>query len=336
MSLLDRLHEDGQTAVAPVDTALLAGKGVMITGATGLIGLNLIAALRHTPVRWIMAVSRTGLPAWAAEWLDDPRIVDMRIDRPQTNMQQPDYIVHAAGYGQPTRFQADPLGTIRVATQFTDRLLTHSLAPSGRFLFLSSSEVYSGCRSKGPHREGDIGQTAPDHPRAAYIEGKRCGEAIVHAHRAGGKDARIARVSLAYGPGTQKDDGRVLNQFMQQAIQNRSITMRDAGEALRTYCYIGDTCRMLLNILLHGRDHVVYNVGGRSTVSVHRLACKIAALENVPLTRGGTFSMAGAPLDVSLDMSRYANEFGDDRYRITSIDDGLERTYLWQKELYGG
>ncbi len=325
------IEDDAQRVASAIDLEPLAGKAVLVTGATGLIGINLIAALRLSGARTIMAASRNGFPAWAASWMDDPRMIDLRMDQANPMAPRPDVVIHAAGYGQPAKFAAEPLATIRVNTQMTDRLL-QQLTPGGKFLFLSSSEVYSGS-PRSPHLEGDIGSTAPDHKRASYIEAKRCGEAIVHAHRGDGIDAKIARVALAYGPGTRPDDGRVLNQFVQQALVDKRILMADGGSARRTYCYITDTVEMILAILLQGKQ-AVYNVGARAgTVTIRGLAEMISAELDVRVLAVPRDDDPTAPQSVRISMDRYQKEFSPKTF--VGLDAGLARTIEFQRMLYG-
>lgn len=274
-------------------------KTAIVTGATGLIGSALTHRLREAGIG-VLAPSRG--------------------DQPLT-MPQADYIVHAAGYGQPAHFMSDPLGTIAAATQGLWQM-SNRLRNGGAILFLSSSEVYSGSK-RIPHTESDIGTTAPDHPRGCYIEAKRCGEAIVHALRSKGVDAKIARVSLVYGP-AKWDDRRVMFDFIRQAMTTGVIRLRDNGSASRAYCYVEDAVTMLLNILMHGKQ-AVYNVGGPSRVTIVELAHLIAArLNAIVLFAKDEAPLAGAPDEVSVALTRYTNEFGFPEF--TPLEIGLDRT----------
>ena len=98
-------------------------------------------------------------------------------------------------------FMQNPVKTLQLNTS-TTLLLFEKLLPGGKFLFISTSELYSGL-SHPPFTEQQIGTTNTTHPRACYIEGKRCGEAIVNAFREQGVNAKSARLALAYGPGTE-------------------------------------------------------------------------------------------------------------------------------------
>ena len=168
--------------------------------------------------------------------------------------------------------------TLKINTIGTFNLL-EKLLPEGKFMFISSSEVYSGL-STPPHRENEIGTTNTTHPRSCYIEAKRCGEAICNAYRAMGIQAKSARLSLAYGPGTRPNDMRVINSFIQKALIQGYINLMDQGLAFRTYCYISDAMEIMWNILVKGKEPV-YNVGGFSKVTIAELAKLIGAEINL-------------------------------------------------------
>lgn len=284
-----------------IDLSSLAGKTVRIAGETGLIGSHM---------------SKTASDASA---------------RVRTDWINADIVLHCAGFGQPAKFMKDPITTIEVNTKLTIDLLK-SVKPGGTFLFCSSSEVYSGLRNWAAD-ETDIGTTTPQHPRGAYIEGKRAGEAIVHAFRNAGVNALSARIALAYGPGTKKHDTRVLNQFIEKALTLGKIELLDSGIATRTYGYIDDIAETLWNVVLHGREEV-YNVGGYSATSIVDLAKQIGSLTGAEVAVPETSnSMVGAPLEVRMDLSRVEKEFGKSEY--VSLEEGLKRTIEYQRGLYG-
>jgi nucleoside-diphosphate-sugar epimerase len=242
-----------------------------------------------------------------------------------------DVVIHAAGYAQPLRFVNAPATTIRLNTEVTHNLLQR-LAPGGRFLFLSSSEVYSG-NTKQVVTEDDIGTTTPYHPRAFYIEGKRCGEAICNAYRNAGVRAVSARLGATYGPGTRKHDKRVINSLIEQALTTGKIEREFPGHDARSYCYSRDAIKMLWQILLHGKAPV-YNVGGVERASVATLAGDIGNITNAvvfPTPKVGS-ELAGSAKNPILSVSRIDEEFGDLDY--LSLSGGLRRTIEWQKGLY--
>jgi len=327
---------DAAPVVTRTNLQRLTGKRILVTGASGLVGIYLLACLRHlldggAPGTTIHILVHSEPLPYFRELADHPsiRLIKGDLSSPDCWQTLPiaDVIVHAAGYGQPGRFLADPVKTIALNSSATLALFDH-LAPDGRFLFISSSEIYSGLPPRAC-QEHEVGTTAPDHPRACYIEGKRCGEAICHAWRARGAAAYAARLALAYGPGTREDDARVLNAFIQRGLQQGRITMLDAGLATRTYCYITDAVELLLHILLDGRE-AVYNVGGQSRTTIAGLAGMIGDILQVPVNIPSAGpGVAGAPADVSLDMTRCRTEFCKEHY--VSLEEGLQRTVEWQR-----
>jgi nucleoside-diphosphate-sugar epimerase len=180
-----------------------------------------------------------------------------------------DVIIHSSGYAQPSKFLDDRIKTININTEATTKLL-NSLKKDGKFLFVSSSEVYSG-NDNFNITESDIGTSTPDHNRACYIESKRCGETICHTYTLSGYHIKIARLSLAYGRFTKKGDSRVLSNIIDKGLNKDTITLMDDGSSIRTYCYITDIIEMFWNILLFGK-YTTYNVAGFSKVSIKELA----------------------------------------------------------------
>ena len=336
--LVNIIAGDAQKILQTVDFSELQKKKILITGASGIIGVNLLACLKELTLTQaydfsVAAVMQNAPFPYLQEFCNYPKCSIIRGDITDVQfcqtLPEADYIVHAAGYGQPGRFMQNPVKTLQLNTSST-LLLFEKLLPGGKFLFLSTSELYSGL-SHPPFTETQIGSTNTTHPRACYIEGKRCGEAIVNAYRAQGVNAKSARLALAYGPGTRPDDMRVLNSFIQRALKGK-IALMDHGEAKRTYCYVADAVEMMWNILLSGKGPV-YNVGGNSRTTIKEVAEKIGAMLHVPVEFPETSStLKDAPDDVYLDMSKMKNEFHKTDY--VQLDEGLARTIRWQKALY--
>jgi len=296
--------------ILPID---LRDHRILVTGATGLIGRVMCAALRRLGAE-VGEFSSKHTLQYCLDW-------------------SPDHVVHAAGYAQPTKFLTYPMATLDLNTRWLIDLIDAVDKKGGRILYLSSSEVYSGSPHLR-HVESDIGQTSPAHPRGCYIEAKRCGEAIVHAARASRINAVVARVSLVYGPGVQRKDTRVMSQFIEQALHSGEIVLQDGGQARRTYCYVTDTVAMLINIMWRGKSPV-YNVGGEGEITILSLARRIAGLMKVPtkVPRGMGVAQTGAPAHVSLDTGLYRREFGKRQY--VPLEEGLKQTIAWHKALAG-
>jgi nucleoside-diphosphate-sugar epimerase len=198
---------------------------------------------------------------------------------------------------------------------------------------MSTSEVYSGIEHDNI-TENDIGTSSTNHPRSCYIEGKRCGEAICHAFNNEKTNVKIIRLSLAYGPGTKKNDQRVLNSIFQKALQQGKIDLLDSGSSMRTYGYISDIIEMIWNISFFGKQ-TVYNVSGKSKTTIFDLAKSIANLTEVTLNapKDDSSQLTGVPKNVNLSLTRYCDEFN--KFDFVSLENGLKKTMEWQKGLYG-
>lgn len=314
-----------------------SGSRILITGATGAIGIHVLAAFRQIAedgTRFdLYATFQNDVTGPIAELLAHPSFHVIQGDLTSSafrhTLPKTDFVIHAAGYGQPQRFLEDPSKTIRLNAEATLDLLD-MLPASGRLLFISSSEVYAGLPAGTLHRENQIGISGPDHPRACYIEGKRCGEAACFAAHSRGLNAVSARLGLAYGPGARAGDRRAMYSFIDNAIRDRRIKLLDRGEARRSYCYASDAVKMMMHILIEGREPV-YNIGGNCRFSYLAVAEKIGRLLEVPVcVPGDSRPLVGAPSDVSLDTSRYEAEFGPLYY--TDFDTGLSRTVEWHLE----
>lgn len=290
---------------------------LLLTGATGLIGkaLQRIVAERYPEIT-VTCGSRDYFRLQSA-WEKLPKF---------------DYIIHAAGYASPAKFLEHARETAFLNTTAL-MILLGKLNKGGRLVFLSTSEVYSGQHSKG-HVESDIGTSLPSDPRGIYIESKRCGEAICHTARREKITAISARVCLAYGPGVKRGDKRVMSELIDNAIQYGSITLKDGGSAFRSYCYVDDVAKMLMNILMKGQQSL-YNVGGNSHTTICGLAQRIGRMTNatVRIPRNMAPALDGSPSRVVLSMNRYAHEFGEHLY--VDWEEGLAKTVAYHRELLG-
>jgi nucleoside-diphosphate-sugar epimerase len=333
------IAEDAVKIVATAQLQNLAGKSLLLTGASGLLGTYFLASLRELSRQGyapssIVAVIHSEPSSALQPFLAFDGVKVLQGDLADLEfvkgLGQFDYIIHAAGYGQPGRFMENQVKTLQLNTA-TTLALFDNLASAGHFLFLSTSEVYSGLPIP-PYSENQIGTTNTTHARACYIEAKRCGEAICNAYRERGVKANSARLALAYGPGTRPADRRVINAFIERGITQGKITLQDAGEAKRTYCYVADAVEILWHILLRGQAPI-YNIGGFSRTTIAELAEKVGQYLNVPVQfPAEAKALGGAPEDVYLDMRLVEAEFNKTQY--IAFDEGLARTIEWQKALY--
>lgn len=332
--MIDQVGIDARTVQDRTDLSFFKHKRILVTGASGIIGsnfLSVIASQGHYKPLEIHAVSKSGkFPVELSDTVK-PLMMDLTDSKEVSRLGKYDFILHAAGYGQPGKFLIAPLKTLELNVGLTARLI-EKVEPKGKFVFISTSEIYSGL-SEPPFNEEQVGTTNTNHPRASYIEGKRTGEALVSiARRQLGIDAMSLRLALAYGPGTKDGDERVLNTFIDQALSGNQIRLRDSGDAWRTYCYVSDAIQMILDASLNGQSDI-YNVGGKSRVQIKELAKLIGKLTGVKVEIPATSStsLAGAPDDVWLDLRKIGEISNLDS--LVTLEDGLERTISWRKSI---
>jgi UDP-glucuronate decarboxylase len=329
--MLDLLIRDAEESLNAVDFRLLDGARVFVSGATGLIGMHLMAML--------YVLKREGYKIEAfGQFHSEPAVYTRELAalggfelyHDSWGFPESDMIIHSAGYGQPVAFMAQAAETIWANTTITERLL-QSMNPTGRFLFVSSNEVYHGL-PKEFAREEDIGTTTPYHPRAGYIEGKRAGEAITYAYRKNGVNAMSARLNLTYGPGARANDKRALSNFIDQAIKTGHIEMKFSGREMRTCSYAKDTAIMLWRVLLHGTK-AVYNTGEKSTTTIAELATVVASLTNSTISiPNEDKELPGSHALPRMDVSLMEADLGKVDYM--PLEEGLSRTIAWHRKLY--
>lgn len=331
------LIEDSLSSIENVPTELLNNRHILITGGSGLIGTHLLYSLmsckKYNINVKVTYVTHNPPPIYLKELPFNHVTADLTnydsVKALCEKCKNVDTIIHCATYGQPNKFLENKLGTIILNTTTTTQLIKE-LNPK-KFVFLSTSELYSGLTHEG-FTEEQIGTTNPSHPRSCYIESKRCGEAICNAFSEHGVDSKIIRLCLAYGPGTKVGDKRVLNSFIEKALTQKKITMLDRGDSLRTYGYVSDCIHMILKIMLQGKQ-TTYNVGGISNVKIKDVADIIADILKVPvITPEISEGLVGTPSGTQLNLSKFYNEFGE--IDFIDIRKGIERTIEWQKRLY--
>jgi nucleoside-diphosphate-sugar epimerase len=319
-------------------------KTILITGATGLLGTNLVAFLKSTEYKFKCVLVFYNAPE--KFFLDiinnDERFECVQCDL--TNIQffdcyfgnDFDIIFHFATYGQPSKVFTDSpnpnqLKTIKLNTNVLIGLFG-LLKHDGKFVFLSTSELYNGLDRIVD--ESDIGTTTPDDFRGCYIESKRCGEAICNYYKNVGFDVSVIRLCLAYGTGVKIDDRRALNNFIYNALTNKKIELLDKGEAIRTYCYVADVINMILNIALHG-NFVTYNVGGIETMSIREIAEIVGYVLNVPVILPcKEKEVTGASKCAILNINKYTKEFGERKF--VDMKTGIIETIKWCEYLLKG
>jgi dTDP-glucose 4,6-dehydratase len=185
-----------------------------------------------------------------------------------------DCIIHLASLASPIFYSENPIETMRVGAQGTERMLEMATDKDAKFLFSSTSEIY-GEPNEHPQSEQYRGNVDPFGPRSCYHESKRYGESLVRAFRDEyGTEIRIARIFNTYGPRMRVDDGRVIPTFLAQALQNKPLTVHGDGMQTRSFCYVSDLIDGLIELLETDVQRPV-NIGNPDERTIHELAEKI-------------------------------------------------------------
>jgi dTDP-glucose 4,6-dehydratase len=251
----------------------------VVSGGAGFIGRAVVAALLERG--WRVTVLDNLLTARAealAPLLAHPRFefVEQDVSLPFTVAGEVSHVLHLASPASPVDFTAYPVEIVRVGTLGTDNLLRLALAKGARFLLASTSEVY-GDPLVHPQPETYWGNANSIGPRSCYDEAKRCAEAFTMAyHRAHDLDTRIVRIFNTYGPGMRLDDGRVVPNFMGQALRGEPLTVYGDGSQTRSFTYLDDLVAGMLAVLDRG-DQLPFNIGNPVEISVLEFARRIIA-----------------------------------------------------------
>ena len=185
-----------------------------------------------------------------------------------------DYLAHLASPASPKDYLRHPIDTLKAGSFGTYHALELARAQDSVFLVASSSEVY-GDPELTPQVESYWGHVNPIGPRSVYDEAKRFSEALTMAyHRKHGVEVRIARIFNTYGERMRIDDGRVLPNFMMQALQNKPLTVYGKGTQTRSFCYVSDTVEGLYRLLLSKETGPV-NLGNPEEVTILEFAREV-------------------------------------------------------------
>lgn len=257
-------------------------KTSLVTGGAGFIGSHLCDALLNLGHKvFCLDNLLTGVEDNLKQSKQNPQFTFIRFDV----MGQPpllgkiDYIFHLASSASVPDYQKYPEETALVNSVGTRNLLKLAKTYQSRFLFASTSEVY-GDPKEHPQKETYWGNVNPHGVRACYDESKRFGEMMTMLYRRKyGVDARIARIFNTYGPRMRKNDGRVISNFINQALENQPLTVYGNGNQTRSFCFVSDLVGGIIKMMLSDKtEGEVVNLGNPEEYQVNDLAVKIIAL----------------------------------------------------------
>ena len=306
---------------------------IVITGAAGFLGSHLVdrfLAAGHS----VVGVDNFVTGAWRnlkhLEGRDDFLFIEHDISRSLYLAEKIDAVLHFASPASPVDYLELPIQTLKVGSLGTHNSLGLAKAHNARFLLASTSEVY-GDPQIHPQTEDYWGHVHPIGPRGVYDEAKRFAEAITMAyHRYHGLDTRIARIFNTFGPRMRPADGRVVSNFIVQALRGEPITLYGDGSQTRSFCFVDDEVDGLFRLFFSDHSDPV-NIGNPHEFTIRQLA------EMILVETGSESELVDLPLpqddpkvrQPDITLAREILKWSPQ----TGLEEGLKRTIPYFRNL---
>lgn len=253
---------------------------ILVTGGAGFIGSHLIDRLMNDGHEVICLDNfYTGKKHNLLQWLDNPNFEMIRHDITEPIRLEVDQVYHLACPASPVHYQYNPIKTVKTNVIGTLNMLGLAKRVKARFLLASTSEVY-GDPEVHPQTEDYRGSVNPIGIRSCYDEGKRMAETLAFDyHRENKVDIRVARIFNTYGPRMLENDGRVVSNFVAQALRGIPLTVYGEGQQTRSFCYVSDLVNGLMR-LMNGEHTGPINLGNPDEYTILELAQAVQNLIN--------------------------------------------------------
>jgi len=305
-------------------------KTYLVAGGAGFLGSNLIERLIVDPDNHIICIDNliTGKKENISQYQSKTNFeyINADISQPLKIKNKIDFVLNYACPASPIDYRAKAVETLDASSAGVRNLLEIAKHNQARFFHTSTSEVY-GDPLEHPQKETYWGHVNPYGERSCYDEGKRFAEALIYIYRHDYKvNTGIVRIFNTYGPNMQPDDGRVVSNFIRQALCGEDITVYGQGLQTRSFCYVSDQIEGQLK-LIHSNIEGPINIGNPCEFTIIELAEKVIALTNSkskiihcdlpkddPTQRRPDISLAKQYLDWS---------------PVVDLDEGLRKTIEW-------
>ena len=252
---------------------------ILVTGGAGFIGSHLVEFLLQQGHE-VMCLDNyfTGSKENLMHLRDHPRLEMIRHDVVNPIMLELDQIFHLACPASPVHYQYNPVKTIKTNVLGTLHMLGLAKQVKARILLASTSEIY-GDPLEHPQQEKYWGNVNCIGPRSCYDEGKRVAETLMmDYHRQNRVDIRIARIFNTYGPRMALNEGRVVSNFIVQALSGKEITIYGEGQQTRSFCYVSDLVEGLTRLMNCEKQTEPVNLGNPEEFTIMELARKVLTL----------------------------------------------------------
>ena len=244
----------------------------IVTGGAGFLGSHLIDQLINKGEEVICLDNFfTGSKKNIQQWIDHPNFELIRHDITKPILLEADKIWHFACPASPLHYQQNPIKTAKTSFLGTLNLLGLAKRIDAKFLFTSTSEIYGDPREH-PQTEKYHGYVNPIGIRSCYDEGKRIAETLCFDYkRVHDLDIRLVRIFNTYGPRMMENDGRVVSNFIVQALKNKNLTVFGDGSQTRSFCYVDDLINGIIRVM-DGDFSGPVNIGNTDEITIKDLA----------------------------------------------------------------
>jgi UDP-glucuronate decarboxylase len=307
---------------------------ILVTGGAGFLGSHLCERLLNDGHEVLCLDNLfTGRKANIAHLLGNTRFEFIRHDVVDPIKVEVDQIYNLACPASPVHYQHNPIKTVKTSVMGAINVLGLAKRVQARVLQASTSEVY-GDPQVHPQPETYWGHVNPIGIRSCYDEGKRCAETLFFDyHRQNGVDIRVVRIFNTYGPRMLPDDGRVVSNFIVQALRGKSLTIYGKGQQTRAFCYVDDLIEGFVRMMNQKAVIGPVNLGNPGEFTIRELAEKVIALT------GGNAKLTFHPLPGDDPKQRRPNITLARRHLgwkpATTLDKGLKKTVAYFEELLG-
>ena len=302
---------------------------ILITGGAGFIGSHLINKFISKKYNIIVVDNLlTGTKKNLDPFLKNENFTFLNLDV-QNHIeisQDLDYVLHLASAASPKAYTQHPINTLKAGSIGTINTLGLAKAKNAKYLLTSTSEVY-GDPQISPQPETYWGNVNPNGVRSMYDEAKRFAEAAVASYnRIYNLDTRIVRLFNTYGPKMKINDGRVVTNFISQAISGEDITIYGNGDQTRSFCYVEDTVSGIIKAM-ESDSSEVFNIGNPNEITILHLAEKVISLTNSKSQIKFVELPEDDPMQRNPDITKANQKLN--WYPEVLLEDGLMKTIEW-------